>query len=99
MNLLKILQFFDDNTYNEKFIKDFVIKVKEDFIKKELKKFKSRKADGDFIAEAAIEDTKSLAATPIGVSKKKNVMEEYMNNRNQDRCPKCDRRDAACYCT
>ena len=95
MNLLKIIQFFDDNTYNEKFIKDFVIKVKEDFIKKELKKFKTRKVDVVASEPEPEEDTKSLAAP----SKKKNVMEEYMNNRNQDRCPKCDRRDAACYCT
>tara|TARA_B110001450_G_C17654252_1_gene494517 strand:+ start:122 stop:415 length:294 start_codon:yes stop_codon:yes gene_type:complete len=97
MNPLKIIQFFDDNTYNEKFIKDFVIKVKEDFIKKELKKFKARKADGDEIAEGQVQglDTK-LVAPP---SKKKSVMEEYINNRDQDRCPKCDRRDAACYCT
>ena len=94
MNLLKIIQFFDDNTYNEKFIKDFVIKVKEEFIKKELKKFKTRKAD---VAEP--EPEQEVQPTPIGVSKKKSVMEEYMNNRNQDRCPKCDRRDAACYCT
>ena len=90
MNLLKIIQFFDDNTYNEKFIKDFVIKVKEDFIKKELKKFKTRKVD--VVTTEPEEDAKPT-------DKKKSIMEEYMSTRQQDRCPKCDRRDAACYCT
>ena len=90
MNLSKIIQFFDDNTYNEKFIKDFVIKVKEDFIKKELKKFKTRKVD-----VVASEPEEKVQPT----SKKKTAIEQYMNNRQQDRCPKCDRRDAACYCT